>query len=247
MVETTSGDTTGARRRKRESGAGTNDRDHPVLKEAHQSSSVSDERAQHLLILHGNSRPKALLQLRETPHGSDANASVGFCTMNQDQTQLLRPNPEAAPVRQASPAYRVLVVEDDPYFRQLNTDALTQSGYEVDAAEDGAAAWNALRQNNYDLMITDQRMPRVSGLELLTKLRAARLSLPVIMATGTVPEAIFSRQPWLKPEAVLLKPYTIPELLSLVTTVLQADDYSREHINALLSWRGQTTPVELRA
>jgi DNA-binding response OmpR family regulator len=167
--------------------------------------------------------------------------------MNQDQILPLRPSAENAPAPQSRPAYRILVVEDDPNIRQLNTEALTQSGYEVDAAEDGAMAWNALRQTNYDLLITDQRMPRVSGLELLTKLRAARLSLPVIMATGTVPEAIFSRQPWLKPEAVLLKPYTIPELLSLVTTVLQADDYSREHINALLSWRRQTTPVELRA
>jgi CheY-like chemotaxis protein len=90
-------------------------------------------------------------------------------------------------------------------------------------------------------------MPRVSGLELLNKLRAARLSLPVIMATGTSPEAEFKRQPWLKPEAVLLKPYTIPELLSLVTEVLHADAYSREHINALISWRGQATPLELRA
>jgi DNA-binding response OmpR family regulator len=167
--------------------------------------------------------------------------------MNQDQTQTPGPNPEAAPVHQSSPAYRILVVEDDPDIRQLNTEALTQSGYEVDAAEDGAVAWNALRQNNYDLLITDQRMPRVSGLELLTKLRAARLSLPVIMATGTSPDAEFTRRPWLKPEAVLLKPYTIPELLSLVTKVLHADDYSREHINTLISWRGQATPLELRA
>jgi DNA-binding response OmpR family regulator len=167
--------------------------------------------------------------------------------MNQDQTQPLRPSAEAAPGQQSRPAYRILVVEDDPNIRQLNTEALTQSGYEVDAAEDGAVAWNALRHTNYDLLITDQRMPRVSGLELLNKLRAARLSLPVIMATGTSPEAEFKRQPWLKPEAVLLKPYTIPELLSLVTEVLHADAYSREHINALISWRGQATPLELRA
>jgi DNA-binding response OmpR family regulator len=167
--------------------------------------------------------------------------------MNQDQTLPLRPEPKAAPVHQSRPPYRILVVEDDPSLRQLNTEALTQSGYEVDAVEDGAAAWTAVRQTNYDLLITDQKMPRVSGLELLNKLRAARLSLPVIMATGTSPEAEFARQPWLKPEAVLLKPYTIPELLSLVTEVLHGDEYSREQINALLSWRGQATPLELRA
>jgi DNA-binding response OmpR family regulator len=167
--------------------------------------------------------------------------------MNQDQTQPLRPSAKAAPAPGSRPAYRILVVEDDPNLRQLNTEALTHSGYEVDAAEDGAVAWTALRQTNYDLLITDQRMPRVSGLELLNKLRAARLSLPVIMATGTSPEAEFARQPWLKPEAILLKPYTIPELLSLVAVVLHADNYSREHLNALLSWRAQAIPLELRA
>ncbi len=51
-------------------------------------------------------------------------------------------------------------------------------------------------------------MPKVTGVELLQKLHDARLALPVIMATGTIPEAEFARYPWLRPNATLLKPYT---------------------------------------
>ena len=103
--------------------------------------------------------------------------------------------------------HRILVVEDDISTRQLITEALIHSGYGVDAAEDGAAAWEALSAGSYDLMITDNNMPNVSGVELLKKLRAARMTLPVIMATGTLPKEEFTRYPWLQPAATLLVLY----------------------------------------
>ena len=89
---------------------------------------------------------------------------------------------------QTSPPHRILVVDDDISIRHLGTELLSQSGYEVDAAEDGAAAWEALSADSYDLLITDNNMPKVSGVELLRKMRAARMAVPVIMATGTVPQ-----------------------------------------------------------
>ncbi len=167
--------------------------------------------------------------------------------MSENQTQPVRAFTASPSQFQTSPPYRILVVDDDESLRQLNTEVLIQSGYEVDAAEDGAAAWETLQLNSYDLLITDQRMPRVSGMELLKKLRAARMTVPVIMATGTVPQTDFTRQPWLRPAAVLLKPYTIPELLGIVRVVLYATECSREQLNALLTWRSQSSsPVGLR-
>ena len=120
------------------------------------------------------------------------------------------------------PPGRILVVEDDRDLRQLNARALIHSGYAVDTAEDGAAGWEALQANRYDLVITDNNMPRLTGIELLKKLCAARMALPVIMATGTLPKEEFTRYPWLQPAATLLKPYTVEELLGTVKEVLRA-------------------------
>jgi two-component system, chemotaxis family, sensor histidine kinase and response regulator WspE len=62
---------------------------------------------------------------------------------------------------------RILVVDDDISIRELSAAVLMPSGYQVDTAEDGAAGWEALHGNNYDLLITDHNMPRVSGVELV--------------------------------------------------------------------------------
>src|ERR1039458_8227559 len=125
---------------------------------------------------------------------------------------------------QTNPPDHILVAEDDIFFRRLSTKVLVSSGYEVDATADGAAAWRALNADSYDLLITDNSMPKVSGVELLKKLRGARMALPVIMATGTLPEEEFTRYPWLQPAGTLLKPYTGEEILRMVKKVLREAD-----------------------
>jgi DNA-binding response OmpR family regulator len=122
---------------------------------------------------------------------------------------------------QKKPPHRILVVEDDGVIRNLNAEVLAHSGYQVDAAEDGAAAWDTLQRNRYDLLVTDNDMPKVSGVELLHKLHAARIALPVIMATGTLPKDEFTQCPWLQPAALLIKPYSFHELLGTVQEVLR--------------------------
>jgi len=115
---------------------------------------------------------------------------------------------------------RILVVEDDVDIRRLNAEVLIRAGYLVAAAKDGALAWDALQLVDYDLLITDNGMPELTGIELLKKIHAARMTLPVIMATGTLPTWEFSVYPWLQPKAVLLKPYTSAELLGTVKEIL---------------------------
>jgi DNA-binding NtrC family response regulator len=117
---------------------------------------------------------------------------------------------------------RILVVDDDGDLRQFNFDVLVQSGYHVETAEDGAVAWDLLPQASYDLLVTDNDMPKVSGVELLKTLHAAHRALPAIMATGTFPEQEFGRHPWIRPAAVILKPYTVEKLLGTVKEVLLA-------------------------
>jgi two-component system OmpR family response regulator len=123
------------------------------------------------------------------------------------------------PSQKGSPS-RILLVDDDRDIRELFTKVLMYSGYEVDAAADGADAWNILQNKTYDLLITDNEMPNLTGIELLKKILSARIIIPVIMATGKPPQEEFDRCPQLRPSATLLKPYKIEDLLQKVQEVL---------------------------
>jgi len=133
---------------------------------------------------------------------------------------------------------RILVVDDDSDVRQLSVDVLADSGYEVEGVKDGAAGWDALQNNSYDLIITDNKMPRMTGIEMLERLYAAGMSLPVIMATRILPTHEFARKPWLTPDATLQKPFSNVDLLATVKNVLHTDDGSdgpRETISPNIS------------
>jgi DNA-binding response OmpR family regulator len=143
-----------------------------------------------------------------------------------------------------SPRHRVLVVDDDDDTRSLNTEVLVCSGYKVDTAADGAIAWETLQLNTYDLLLTDHDMPNLTGFELLKKLRAARMSLPVILISGTIPTDELSRHPWLQIEATLRKPYAPDELLATVEKVLYATDGIAGRTAPLPDWQGR--PADYR-
>ncbi len=131
--------------------------------------------------------------------------------------------PAIAPAQnQTNLPHRILVVDDEDDDRQLIVDVLTLSGYEVEAVKDGAAGWEALQTYDYDLIITDNKMPKVTGIEMIEKLRAARMALPVIMVTGYLPTHEYVRKPWLKPDITLEKPFSNDDLLAAVKTFLKA-------------------------
>ena len=120
--------------------------------------------------------------------------------------------------------HRILVVDDDRDIRQLCVDALIGSGYRVDTAEDAVAGWQLLRANSYDLLLTDNNMPMVSGIELIAKLRSTHMDIPVVLASGAIPTAEIDRNPSLQLATTLLKPFTIDELLDTVENVLRMGD-----------------------
>ncbi len=80
---------------------------------------------------------------------------------------------------------RVLVVDDSLTVRELQRKLLSHRGYDVAVAVDGMDGWNALRSEDFDLLITDIDMPRMDGIELVTLLRRdSRLqSLPVMVVS----------------------------------------------------------------
>ena len=119
----------------------------------------------------------------------------------------------------ASPAQRILMVDDEKFIRQLYADVLTDAGYQVDAAEDGAAGWEKLQDANYDLLITDNNMPKVSGVQLIKKLHFANKLLPIIMATATPPENLEE----LQLAGLLAKPFGMDQLLQVVEEALHQE------------------------
>lgn len=129
----------------------------------------------------------------------------------------------------ANPPQRILVVEDDALVRQFSVRALLGFGYQVDTAEDGAAGWEALQAGNHDLLLTDHRMPKVTGVELVQMLWSAGMILPVILVSGAPPTEELERHPWLKFAAILPKPFSSEQLLTTVKAALNAPDDARHH------------------
>jgi PAS domain S-box-containing protein len=127
----------------------------------------------------------------------------------------------SAPPPCGSKSYRILVVDDEKAGRDLHFELLTAAGYEAMAVADGALAWDAIQTQHFDLMITDNSMPKVTGVELINKLIAANIRLRVIMATGALPQHEFKRHPWMNHISVLEKPVSDGALLSMVEKVLE--------------------------
>jgi DNA-binding NtrC family response regulator len=78
----------------------------------------------------------------------------------------------------------ILIVEDDPDVRAMLTRTLGCSGYAVDSAVDGAEALDKFRDNRFNLVITDVRLPRMNGLQVLGEIKQAEPQVPVIVITG---------------------------------------------------------------
>jgi DNA-binding response OmpR family regulator len=118
--------------------------------------------------------------------------------------------------------HRILVMGEDPVLLNFNVEVLLRHGYEVKAAEDGATAWKELLTFNYNLLITDYKLLKVTGVGLIKKLHSARLSLPVVLVAEKAATQRLAKYPWLHPAATLLKPIAVEVLLDTVKNVLRA-------------------------
>lgn len=112
---------------------------------------------------------------------------------------------------------RLLVLEDDRSIRETSVAMLQRAGFIVDSAEDGEAGWEAICQRPYDLIVTDHDMPRLTGFDLLCRMRAAGINWPVVLVTGSM--NLDSRILEFF-AAVLPKPYFLYELVITVQRVL---------------------------
>jgi two-component system NtrC family response regulator len=78
----------------------------------------------------------------------------------------------------------ILLADDDDNLRRVLEFQLSEAGYKISAAADGAEAFEIFTNNDFDCIITDLRMPKLSGLELLEKIKIGNAEIPVIVITA---------------------------------------------------------------
>jgi two-component system response regulator AtoC len=116
---------------------------------------------------------------------------------------------------------KILIADDQDMMRDSLAATLVRQGHEVVAAIDGPTAVTRLSQSRFDLMITDYRMPKMNGNELLAEAKKLRPEMPVVLmsAFATVPNAVEAMK--LGAFDYLLKPLDIARVREVVGQALE--------------------------
>lgn len=125
---------------------------------------------------------------------------------------------------------KILVVDDEEMIRDLCYHILTDEGYQVVTAQNGAAALEELNRSGADLMISDIKMPGMNGLELFERVKDRSQDIVTVLITGhgTLDTAIESLMRGV--EGFVLKPFTQEELLSTVNRAVNRSRLQKENI-----------------
>ena len=156
---------------------------------------------------------------------------------------------------------RILIAEDEPKISQSVAEALTAAGYVVDLARDGEEAWFKGETEDYDAIVLDLGLPKLDGLSVLRKLRAANKATPVLILTarGAWSERVKGID--VGADDYLPKPFQIEELVARLgaiirrsggqaTPVLEIGDLKIDTRRLIVSAGGKAidlSPLEFRA
>ena len=131
---------------------------------------------------------------------------------------------------------KILVVDDDRTTRHVLQSVLNSAGYATSVAQDGVEALATLRAEQFDLLLLDVWMPRMSGLDLLAKLRSKKTRpRVVVMTSDDAPETLMKA---VREQAFtyLHKPIQTPALLETVRDVLESEQLRIEVVSAKPEW-----------
>ena len=121
---------------------------------------------------------------------------------------------------------RVLVIEDEPAVRDALGYALRGEGFEVDLTGDGEAGLHAAQAGDYDVLVLDLMLPRMSGTEVCRRLRAES-PVPIIMLTAKGAELDRVLGLEIGADDYVTKPFSMAELIGRIRAILRRRDLDR--------------------
>lgn len=124
---------------------------------------------------------------------------------------------------------RILVVDDESLMREFISESLLSHGYDVDTAENGARAIDLIGGESYDVILTDYKMPKVTGMDVLRKAREKLPDAKVVIMTayGTVENAVEAMK--LGAFDYITKPFSVDEILILVKRAVEFKSLQAEN------------------
>ncbi|MCB0318486.1 MAG: sigma-54-dependent Fis family transcriptional regulator, partial [Bdellovibrionales bacterium] len=119
---------------------------------------------------------------------------------------------------------KTLVADDDPQMQLAIHASLSRAGHQITVVGDGKAALEKLESESFDLIVSDQRMPEMTGLELLAAKDEKGINVPAIMITahGTIDQAVDAMRHGAAD--FITKPFSSEELLRVVDRVLSPEN-----------------------
>lgn len=125
---------------------------------------------------------------------------------------------------------RILIVEDTAYLADAIAHVLKRSRYQVDVASDGVTGLNYARSGVYDVIVLDNMLPRMSGVEVAHRLRSEKVATPIIIlsAKGEAEDKVDGLDAGA--DDYLAKPFKMDELLARIRALTRRHDQSADHI-----------------
>ena len=117
---------------------------------------------------------------------------------------------------------KILLAEDDNDMRRFLVKALEKAGYAVRSCDNGASAYESLREEPFSLLLTDIVMPEMDGIELARRATELDPDLKVMFITGFAAVALNPDSAAPKNATVLSKPFHLRDLVNEVEKLLQA-------------------------
>lgn len=115
---------------------------------------------------------------------------------------------------------KILIIDDTPVIREFLFEVLTDSGFEVDIAENGEVGLAKAIKENYNLIFCDVHMPVMNGMQAVKKIKEIKPQIPIVM-TDSFPGKLARQAAEAGAICCLSKPFSLNELRDIINKILK--------------------------